>query len=147
MTWLLVTVLLILAGPVALALSARHRPRFQPVLPSPAVGAFTPERVTPAQRQAIDSILEIVNPMLEREVSEDLKPQIPRIVQTCRALVLDDPRSMRFVEELRDTATCAALEESATCGTPIGEEGWGQLSERLERAFSGLAPTRHDTWS
>lgn len=137
MTWLLAALPLGLVGWLAAVIGTR-RQEAPSSLPPEQAEPFTPDRVTERQRRAIDSIRVVVDSALDRGRSDDLLPRIPGIVLTCRSLVLDDPRSIRFVEELHGTATCAAFEERASCDAPWGEQGWGQLVQRLEDAFPGV---------
>ncbi|TWP32999.1 hypothetical protein [Leekyejoonella antrihumi] len=107
---------------------------------------FDPGQASAEHLKTIDSLVQIMNPIYESDESEALKPSIPHIVASCQQLVREDPRLIRFVQDINGMATRGALGDWAhdTRGGTLGEQGWSQLGEKLVAAFPGVDLVRED---
>ncbi|QAY71443.1 hypothetical protein [Xylanimonas protaetiae] len=99
--------------------------------PVPVPGAVEDVNV----REAIDEILAVVQPIYEKDDSEELKAHVPHLVDRCVALVRADPGLVELVRELRDMAVRGALSDWAANGKPLTDQGWHHLQVALDTAF------------
>jgi len=101
---------------------------------------FDPSQSSDDSREIIGAIMNEVMPIYESDNSDELRQWIPKITKLCRLVTREDPRLIRFVQDLYGTATQASVAErvNSQSGTLLSEQGWAQLIAALNATFPGI---------
>lgn len=124
--------------------STNPAPQSAPVAPSaqgqtrfPPAEDFDPSQASEEHRETIGTIMNTLTPIFRSDDSEELKQWIPTITGLCRQLTSEDPRLIRFVQDLHGMASRAALADWASGDNvrPLSDQGWSHLIAALEATY------------